>query len=463
MLNRFKSLSVYYDRRMVVMLLLGFVSGLPFLLVSSTLSLWLKDAGLSLVVIGFFSVVKAPYSFKWMLSPLIDQIRLPFLAKLGRRRSWAVFLQVLLIVALLAMSVTSPRVSPFLFVVWVFLVALFSASTDIVLDAYRIERFKVKEQAAGVAVFVLGYRFGLLFSGAGALFLAEVFDWTVVYRIMAMGVVVGLITILCSEEPENNKASHPYTFRASIVNALVKPFSDFMKRQNWVLILIFIFFYRMSDAYVAPMAYPFFDDLGFSKIQIASIIKIYGVVATIIGTLVGGVLVNKFGMAKSLVICGILQGASNLVYVGMAYAGNNVLLLTGSILVENVSGGMGTAAFVAYLSALCNKKYTATQYALLSSFMGGARDLFAATSGVVASQFSWQGFFVITTLMAIPGMLILVYLVKTKTLNPVRPYKGALNKGNRSANLVKSTQTKLQNASAKEKKSGRRYEKRALQ
>ncbi len=428
MINWLKSLKVYVDRRMLVMLLLGFVSGLPFLLVSSTLSLWLKDAGVSLVAIGLFSIVKAPYSFKWLVSPLIDQYQLPLLGKLGRRRGWAVFLQIFLIISLFLMSVTNPKLSPIVFVIWVFFTALFSACQDIVLDAYRIERFKAKEQAAAVAVFVLGYRFGAIFSGAGALFMASILSWRSVYQIMAIGVVVGLLTILFSKEPENNCRSKPKAVRAIIVNAVVKPFTDFMKRDKWFYILLFVFFYRMSDAYVAPMAYPFFDDIGFSKIQIASIIKIYGVIATIVGTLIGGVVVNRIGLIKALIICGFLQGLSNLVYVGQYYAGNNASVLMVNIFVENISGGMGTAAFVAYLSALCNRKYTATQYALLSSFMGAARDLFAATSGVVATALSWQWFFIATTLMSLPGMLILWYLIRKKALGLIKPCKVISNK-----------------------------------
>lgn len=411
-----KALRVYADRRMAVMLLLGFVSGLPFLLVSSTLSLWLKDVGISLAAIGIFSLVKIPYSFKWLFSPIIDQFRLPVLGRLGRRRSWAVLLQILLMAALVAMSVTNPGISPMLFAFWVVLAALFSASQDIVLDAYRIERFRPKEQAAGVAVFVLGYRVGTIFSGAGALFMAEFWNWSTVYQVMAAGVLVGLVTVLVSKEPDDNRPSKPKTVRATVVNAVVKPFTDFMKRDKWVWILLFIFFYRMSDAYVAPMAYPFFDDMGFSKIQIASIIKIYGVVATILGTVVGGAVVARIGLVKALVICGVLQGISNLVYVGQAYAGNNAQVLMVNIFIENISGGMGTAAFVAYLSSLCNKKYTATQYALLSSFMGAARDLFAATSGLVATAMTWQEFFGITTLMALPGLFILWYLIRAKAI-----------------------------------------------
>ena len=374
---------------MAVMLLLGFVSGLPLLLVSTTLSLWLKDAGISLAAIGLFSIVKAPYSFKWLFSPVIDQYRLPLFGRLGRRRGWAVFLQLLLIAALLLMSFTNPKLSPGLFACWVFLTALFSASQDIVLDAYRIESFSNREQGAGVAVFVLGYRFGTLFSGAGALFMAAVLPWEDVYKIMACCVVIGMITVLCAKEPQQTELlsakGEKKSFFARAVrflkNAVYNPLADFMGRPHWVLILLFIFLYRMSDAYMAPMAYPFYDDMGFSKIEIASVIKVYGVIATVVGTLVGGLLVSRFGIIKSLLWCGVLQGLSNLIFVWQAYAGHNIYVLMVTISIENISGGMSTAAFVAYLSSLCNSAYTATQYALLSSFMSLARDVFAATSG----------------------------------------------------------------------------------
>lgn len=410
------TIKIYADKRMVIMLLLGFVSGLPFLLVSSTLSLWLKELGVSLTTIGLFSLIKTPYSFKWLFSPIIDQYSLPFFSKLGRRRGWAIFLQILLILSLIYVALTNPKLSPVMFIFFVFMVALFSAAQDIVLDAYRIESFNTEEQGASVAIFVLGYRIGLLFSGAGALFLASIISWSSVYLIMAGGVSIGTITILFSKEPKDNKASKPHSLRTTIVNAIIKPFSDFMKRDKWLLILLFIFFYRMSDSYVAPMTYPFFDDIGFTKIQIATIIKIYGIIATILGTLIGGIIVKHIGLAKALFICGILQGLSNLVYVGQVYAGNNPNILMINIFIENISGGMGTSAFVAYLSSLCNKKYTATQYALLSSFMGVARDLFASSSGFLANILSWQNFFITTTLMSLPGMIILYYLIKTKVI-----------------------------------------------
>ncbi len=411
-----KSLKIYFDRRMMVMLFLGFVSGLPFLLVSSTLSLWLKDAGISLAAIGMFALVKSPYSFKWLFSPLIDQLNLPIFSRLGRRRGWAVFIQLLLMGSLLAMSFTNPANSTSLFVFLVFLAALFSASQDIVLDAYRIERFDVNEQAAGVAVFVFGYRIGVLFAGAGALIMADYWNWSVVYQVMAASVLLGMITILLSAEPVTVKTSQSHDWHTIIVNAIINPFTDFMKRDRWIWILLFIFFYRMSDAYIAPMAYPFFDDIGFTKIQIAYIIKIYGVLATILGSFIGGLVVSRLGLAKSLLFCGLLHGASNLLYLWQVSAGNDTSVLTLTIFVENISGGMGTSAFVAYLSSLCNRQYTATQYALLSSFMGMARDIFAASSGIVAKAVSWYGFFSITAAMSLPGIFILLYLMKKKAI-----------------------------------------------
>ena len=419
-----ETIKVYLDRRMIKMLLLGFSSGFPYLLVFGTFNLWLKDAGVSLAAIGLFSLAKAPYSLKWLWSPLVDRVKLPLFHKLGRRRGWALFAQIALFFSLWGMAVTNPVFHPWHMAIFAFLTVVASATQDIVLDAYRIESFNNREQGAGVAIFVLGYRIGAMFSGAGALFLAAIMPWSDVYKIMALGAVVGIVTILFSDEAKTIDTlclhSENKTLwqrgKCFLKNALYNPLADFMKRSNWLWVLIFIFLYRMSDAYIAPMAYPFYDDMGFSKIQIATIIKVYGVLATIGGTLLGGMMVNRIGIVKSLLWCGILQGLSNLIFVWQAYVGNNIYVLTLTISVENISGGMGTAAFVAYLSALCNVNYTATQYALLSSFMSFARDVFAATSGFAVSFLSWQMFFVATSLMSLPALGILWYLAKKRSL-----------------------------------------------
>ena len=421
-----KAIKVYFDRRMLVMILLGFSSGFPLLLVFGTFNLWLKDAGVSLAAIGLFSLAKTPYSLKWVWSPLVDRVKLPLFNRLGRRRGWALFAQLGLIAALWGMAVTNPALNPVHMACFAFLMTIASATQDIVLDAYRIESFSNREQGAGVAVFVLGYRLGTIFSGAGALFMAAVMEWEDVYKIMSLGAVVGMMTILFSKEPKaekktDKKPKRPFMVRVKdfLKTSVYDPFADFMKRPNWILILLFIFLYRMSDAYMGPMAYPFYDDMGFSKVQIASVTKIYGVGATIIGTIIGGLAVSRWGIVRSLFLCGVLQGLSNLVFVFQAYEGNNIYALMITIAVENISGGMGTAAFVAYLSSLCNLAYTATQYALLSSFMSLARDVFASTSGFLAGAVSWAAFFVITALMSVPGLLILYYLVKKQSIRNI--------------------------------------------
>jgi len=422
--NWWQATKVYFDKRMLAMTLLGFSSGFPLLLVFGTLNLWLKDSGVPLAMIGLFSLAKTPYSLKWLWSPVVDRVNLPFFKRFGRRRGWALFTQIWLMFAIWGMALTNPAQSVMTLAVWAFIMTFASASQDIVLDAYRIESFSNREQGAGVAVFVLGYRIGTLFSGAGALFMASVMSWEDVYKIMSAGAIVGMITILCSKEPEKEKIYKEKKVRGTwaqrvsrfMEKAVHAPLADFIKRPNWLWVLLFIFCYRMSDAYIGPMAYPFYDDVGFTKKEIAAVVKVFGVIATIVGTLIGGIVVNKLGIVKALFICGILQGISNLVFVVQAYAGHNVGVFMVTISVDNIAGGMGTAAFVAYISSLCNVAYTATQYALLSSLMSLARDVFAATSGFLAESVSWPVFFILTTLMAVPGLLILMYLVKKQSI-----------------------------------------------
>ncbi len=413
-----KSIEVYADRRMITMLLLGFSSGFPLLLVFGTLSLWLKNAGLSLVVIGFFSLTKIPYSFKWLWSPIVDRVSLPFFHKFGRRRGWALFSQLLLLFGILGMALQNPAYCPYMMAVFAFFVAFFSATQDIVLDAYRIESFNNREQGAGAAIFVLGYRFGLIFSGAGALWLASVWTWNEVYLLMAAGTFVGMAAVLLSPEPKKVKEDEHLhgTFRQKahefFYRAVVCPFQDFLKRPDWWLILLFVMCYKLCDAYMMPMTMPFYDDMGFTKKEIAYVTKFYGIIAAIVGGLIGGVIINRCGVMRSLVFCGVIQGLSNLVFVLQAHAGHDLSMLMFTISVENLAGGMGTAAFVAYISSLCNVAYTATQYALLSSFMSLIRDVFAATSGFLAASVSWSTFFILTAAMALPGLILLGFMLK---------------------------------------------------
>lgn len=408
---------VYANKSMLVMCAFGFASGFPFLLVFSTLSLWLKEEGVSLAAIGAFSLVKLPYSLKWLWSPFVDKIKLPLLWHMGRRKSWSLLMQIFVFLSIVLMATTNPINHRFLMLVYAVMVSFSSATLDIVLDAYRVERFneEPQNQAAAAAVFVLGYRFGLIFSGAGALWLAEYVSWNSVYFLMSLGSVVGFITIMLVKEPVTD-------FKYSVTNeklinvreffktSVIAPFKDFLQHKNWYLILLLIFFYRMGDAYVAPMYLPFYSDMGFSKTEIAYITKIYGMISAIVGGLVGGIMLNKIKILKGLYICGFLQGITTLFFSIQAEVGYNTNLLTVIIALENFTSGMATAALVAYISSLCNVMYTATQFALLSSAMSLARDLFSATSGFLAQNVSWFMFFAISSMFCLPGILC-VYLV----------------------------------------------------
>ena len=407
---------------MLVLLALGFSSGFPFLLVFGTLTLWLKQAGIALALIGTFSLVKIPYSVKWLWSPLIDNVKLPFLNKLGRRRSWAVLIQILLFLSIFAMSCINPFIKipvtyPFIMAVLAFITAFLSASQDIVLDAYRVECFEKNpdKQANGVAIFVLGYRLGLIYSGAGALYMAALYDWNTSYKIMALGVLVGLAAILITSEAvdykyKKQKRSIKEFFEASVI----APFKDFIKNQNWGWILLLIFTYHLSNAYFNPVINPFYDDMGFSKIEIANVMKLYGMVAAISGGIIGGLIITKIGLKRGLLYFGILQCLSTMLFSLQAIYGHNMPMFIMVVTVENFVSGLATTALVAYISSLCNKSYTATQYALLSSVMGASRDIFSSTSGVVAAALGWKLFFVVSAFMSLPSLFIIYFCLKNK-------------------------------------------------
>lgn len=416
------AVKIYADKKMLAMTGFGFVSGFPLLLVGSTLTVWLQESQIPYTLIGLFSLARMPYGFKWLWSPLIDRIHLPLFGRLGRRRGWALFIELCLLAAILLMSVIDPHEHTAWMALMALVVAFFSASQDIVLDAYRIDSFETKEQGAGSAVFVLGYRLGMLFSGAFALWLTDFLTWQQVYLVMAAGISVGIVTVIFSKEPEKDRRYHennsPLPFRQRLKRffreSVIEPFKDFMRHRHWGLILLFILLYRLSDEYKAPMAFVFYKDMGFSNTEIAYVSKIYGMLATIIGGLVGGVYIKKFGLANALMLFGILQGVTNMVYIAQSYAGDNVYLLSLTICMDNLAAGMGTTALVAYMASLCNVAYSATQYALLSSLMSLPRDIFASTSGILADQVSWGLFFFVSSLLVLPGLILLVYMIKKR-------------------------------------------------
>lgn len=416
-----EAIAVWQDRRILAIGVLGFASGLPLALTFSTLSFWLKEEGLSNTAIGLFASVSTPYTLKFLWAPLVDRLELPLLGRiLGRRRSWLFLSQIALITTIVALGSSHPSVDPWTTAVLAVVVAFCSATQDIVIDAFRVESLDERQYAAGAAAIVFGYRIGMLASGAGALVLAESASWSAVYAVMALLMLVGVATTLLVAEPRASvlaagERSHalpgmpPALARLVgwVRQAVVSPFADFMGRQRWGTILLFVMLYKLGDALAGVMTNPFLLELGFTKSEIATVVKTYGLAATLIGAAVGGSLLGSVGMMRSLWICGVLQMLSNLTFAVQAEVGHSVPMLTLTIGLENLAGGMGTAAFVAYLSSLCNVAYTATQYALLTSLMSAARTWLSSGAGYLADSTEWTTFYVLTTLAALPGLLLL--------------------------------------------------------
>ena len=412
-----KALRVYTEKPVLVVLALGFASGLPLALTGATLTFWLAEAGVEISVIGFFAWVGIAYGWKFLWAPVLDRLSLPLITSaLGRRRGWLILIQVLLALAILALGRSDPGIDLGATVFWAVVVAFLSASQDIVIDAYRVEILEERQQGAGAAAVTVGYRVAMLASGAGALVLADQYGWLAAYAVMAALLAVGAAAVLFYGEPAGSAAAVAGTRRDPagwLKQAVVEPFAEFFARNGAgtaVLILLFIVLYKVGDALLGAITSPFYVSLGFAKPEVATIVKTYGLAATLAGVLAGGAVVRAVGLLRGLWVCGIAQMLSNLIYIAQVQAGHDPVMLTLTITVENLTGGMGTAAFVAYLSSLCNLNYTATQYALLSSFMAQARTLLAGFAGVIQQEVGWTQFFVFTTAAAVPALVLLLWL-----------------------------------------------------
>lgn len=416
------ALGIYRDRRMVLICVLGFASGLPLALTLATLSAWLAQAGISRTAIGLFALVGLPYTLKFLWSPLIDGLRLPFVtARLGRRRGWLLVSQLALAGAILGLGGADPARDVMLTAALALAVAFLSATQDIVIDAWRVEILQSREQGAGAAAVQLGYRVGMLVSGAGALYIADAFGFSIAYMVMAVGMAVGMAATLIAAEPASPGGSRmPSRARTGLLPWLdahvVRPFADFMRRPGWVAVILFIILYKFGDAIAGVMANPFFIDIGFSLSEIASVTKVFGIVATLAGAVAGGVLVARTGIFAALMLCGVLQMLSNLMFAVQALAGADIVVLTGTIAIENFSGGMGTAAFVAYLSRLCSFSFTATQYALFSSLAAVGRTVLSSGGGWLADRLDWFWFFIATGACAVPGLIVLAWLMRRRLI-----------------------------------------------
>ena len=416
----FSSLAVYREPRLLAILFMGFSSGLPLALTFGTLSFRLAEEGVSRTSIGLYSLVGISYSVKFLWSPLIDRLPLPFLtARLGRRRGWALLIQPALALAILALGFTNPVFDPAATALAAVLVAFLSASQDIVIDAYRIELLRPQEQGAGAAATQWGYRFGMLASSAGALYAAQFGGWRFAYAAMAGLMFVGMATVWLTPEPGGIRPPEPLLGESPLARAahwlnraVVAPFTDILGRPGAVAILAFVILYKYGDALAGTMSNPLYVALGFSKVEVANIGKLYGFLASLLGLGLGGVLVLRLGVLRALLVCGILQALSNLLYAAQAEVGHNLPALALTIGAENLTGAMGSAAFVAYLSGLCTLSFTATQYALLSSLAAIGRTILSASGGALADALGWYKFFFLATGACVPALLLLLWIMR---------------------------------------------------
>lgn len=483
-------LAPYLQPRMLVILALGFSSGLPLALTGQTLQYWLGESKIDLTTIGFFALAGLSYSLKFIWSPIMDRLMPPgFFGLLGRRRGWVLFSQILLALSIAGMGLLDPATQTISLALAAVLVAFFSASQDIVIDGFRIEYLEAREQAIGAAMTIYGYQFSSrIISGALALYIAEYYGWNIAYLCMASFMIIGMVAILLIKEPARSEAigkkkgavlrlASPVgaiglatilflaalaivtflvtrdhvllplgvakwlanfiaTLMAAIVpvlgvillprpsrggayrqfsewleGAVIRPFADFGTIKGWQVILLFVVLYKLGDAVLGVLAGVFYLDMGFSKPEIANVTKTFGLFATLFGTFLGGMLAFRLGIARALIISAVLQGASNLIFSWQAYIGYDLEWFYVTIAVENITGGMGGVVLVAYLSGLCNVAFSATQYALLSSVASLGRTLLSAPFGGVAEEVGWITYFIISTFMAVPGLLLLVYMM----------------------------------------------------
>ena len=385
--------------RMLVALLMGFSSGLPLLLTGSVLQAWMTDEGVDLGTIGLFALVGLPYTLKFLWAPLTDRYCFPFF---GRRRGWLITIQLALTVSIAGLGWTQPAQSPVTVAVVAWLLTFFSASQDIVIDAYRREALADNELGLGSSLYVNGYRIGMLLASGGGLIMADFIGFSMVYQFMALTMLVGILTTLFAPEPQV-----PAGTPATLQDAVVQPFVDYFRRHHALLILLFILLYKVGDTMASHMTIPFYLDIGFSKTEIGAVVKLFGFWATIIGSIIGGVVILRTGIYRALWSFGILQAVSTAGFAVLAQVGHSLPWLAGVIAFENLSAGMGTAAFVAFMASLTNKQFTATQYALLSSLMGIPRVIVAAPTGYFADWVGWTVFFTLCALIAIPGLVLL--------------------------------------------------------
>ncbi len=443
-----EAFTVYTKPRVIGMLFLGFVAGLPFPLVFATLGFWLRSVDIERATIGFFAWIGITYSIKIFWAPVMDRLALPGLARFGQRRSWMLLAQAGIITGLVGMSLTDPATHIVTMALFALLVAFSSATQDIAIDAYRIEAVEPDWQGAMAAMYQAGWRIGAaLVAGAGALYLAKYANWTVAYMAMAGAVSVGVVTALVIAEPRHtidratlsgeqrvvdylSRSAHvSATWRAItawFIGAVICPFTDFVRRNasQAIVILLFVSIYRISDIVLGNMTSSFYIDLGFQFDEIADIAKVFGLLMTLAGAFFGGLLVARFGVMRILLLGAILVAVANLMFAQLAISGKSLTGLAIVISADNFSGGVAGSAFIAYLSGLTNRAYTATQYALFSSLMTLAPKLISGFSGVIVDSYGYVSFFIYASAMGIPAIVLVLYLMRRMNVDALKTETG---------------------------------------
>ena len=409
------AVAAYTQPRVLQVLGLGFASGLPLLLTYSTLSAWLSTVGVRRAAIGTFALVGTPYAFKFLWAPLMDRVPPPL--RLGRRRGWGITIQILLIGAILGLGLCDPKKNLMMMAVMAVVVATLSASQDIVIDAWRVESLSSDEQAPGAALYQSGYRIGMLVAGAGGLLIAAYVGWFAAYATMAALVGVGLLVFLLGPEPKVSAlASYAVgsgwpALRHAFSTTVIGPFRDFMSRPLWPVILIAIFGYKLGEAMAGVMSTPLYIALGFTLPEIAAASKVFGFFSIVTGALIGGIVTTRYGIRRSLILCGILQSVGNLFFVLQAVGGHRIGYLALCVTAENLTGAMAGTALVTYMSSLCSPAFTATQFALLAALASLGRTVVASSGGVLSEKMGWVRFFLMTCVVALPAIALLFWVV----------------------------------------------------
>ena len=398
----------YSEKKIIISMIMGFVAGLPLLLTITLLQAWLTDVNVSKSTIGLFALIGLPYSLKFLWAPIFDRY---VISPLGRRRGWLFFVQVLLIISIFSLGQSNPEINLYNVAVLSLSVTFFSASQDIIIDAYRRESLQEKEQTIGASAYVLGYRFGALAAGAGGLILADIYSYSFVYTLMSLIMLLGVVTTFFANEPKIT--AQPTTLKESII----EPFKEFFNRyqvekndiQKYVpyLILLFVLLYKVGDTMAHSLSTNFYLEIGFSKTEIGTVVKFFGLGATLIGAFVGGVLSLKIGLYKSLIYFGVFQLIATLGFAVLFYTGDNIVMLIGVITLENLAAGMGYTAYLAFIANMTSKQFTATQFALMTALMSLPRTFLSGTSGFLVEMLDWDIYFIFCSLIAIPALLIL--------------------------------------------------------